>query len=268
MENQEGSNTGYQDNVSRYDKGRDRSADYRQRFGRERSGRAFGGMVVIIVGTLLLARQVGADLPGWIFSWPMILIAVGIFIGVRHRFRNLGFLIPLAIGIVFLMEDALPEIGLKQYLWPAMIIGVGLTMLLRSRRGHENDSLFDALKSRSSNTESPNSVLDSVTIFGENKHKILSKDFKGGESVAIFGGAEINLMQADIQGRVPLELVMVFGGTKLIVPSHWKIETEEVVSIFGGLNDKRQFQNVPTDETKVLVLRGTTIFGGIDIKSF
>ena len=39
--------------------------------------------------------------------------------------------------------------------------------------------------------------------------------------------------------------MQVFGGTKLIVPPHWKIETEEVVAVFGGLNDKRQvMQNV------------------------
>ena len=111
-------------------------------------------------------------------------------------------------------------------------------------------------------------IFESVTIFGENKHLVLSKDFKGGESVCVFGGAEINLTQADITGRIPLELVQVFGGTKLIVPAHWKVESEEVVSIFGGLNDKRHFNNTVTDDSKVLVLRGTTIFGGIDIKSF
>jgi hypothetical protein len=109
---------------------------------------------------------------------------------------------------------------------------------------------------------------ESVTVFGENKKQILSKDFKGGESVCFFGGAEINLSQADISGRVSIELVQVFGGTRLIIPSNWKLETEEMVSVFGGLNDKRQFQNTPTDQSKVLVLRGTCIFGGIDIKSF
>ncbi|HEX6891115.1 MAG TPA: hypothetical protein VF141_10480, partial [Chryseolinea sp.] len=83
-----------------------------------------------------------------------------------------------------------------------------------------------------------------------------------------FGGVEINLTQADITGRVPIEIVQIFGGTKLIVPSHWKIDTEEVVSVFGGLNDKRQVQNTVMDPSKVLVLKGTTFFGGIDIKSF
>ena len=76
-------------------------------------------------------------------------------------------------------------------------------------------------------------------------------------------------MQADINGRVVIELTQVFGGTKLVVPPHWKLQTEEVVSVFGGLDDKRPIvQNSSVDDSKVLVLRGTCIFGGIDIKSY
>ncbi|HET9434075.1 MAG TPA: hypothetical protein VFO37_09990, partial [Chitinophagaceae bacterium] len=230
-------------------------------------GRAIAGMIVVIVGTLLLAREVGADIPYWIFSWHMLLIAFGLYLGARHSFRNPVWLIPVAIGSAFLIEDLVPEIRVREYFWPLLIIGVGLVMIIRSRR--RNSDMFKAweLKANES-TAMPEGFFETVTIFGENKKQILSKDFKGGESVCVFGGVEINLTQADINGRIPLELVQVFGGTKLIVPPHWKIETEEVVAVFGGLNDKRQVQNVVTDQTKVLVLKGTTFFGGIDIKSY
>lgn len=234
-----------------------------------RDGRTFGGLVIVVVGTLLLAREVGVYFPSWLFSWPMFLIVLGFYIGVRHHFKNPGFLIPMAIGTVFLIDRMVPDVSLHEYLWPVVIIGVGLVMILRSRTRQENDSLFRMLdRGRINPDKGDSGIFETVTIFGENKHQVLSKDFKGGESVCVFGGAEINLMQADINGRVPVELVQVFGGTKLIVPSHWKIESEEVVTIFGGLNDKRQFNNTATDPTKILVLRGTSIFGGIDIKSF
>lgn len=234
-----------------------------------RNGRTFGGIIIVTVGTLLLAREVGVDFPRWLFSWPVFLIVIGFYVGVRHHFKNPGFLIPIAIGSVFLVDRMLPEVDMHQYLWPSIIIGVGLLMIIRSRRKGDNDALFNTLdRGHANSNKTDNNVFETVTIFGENKHQILSKDFKGGESVCVFGGSEINLMQADIQGRVPLELVQVFGGTRLIVPSHWKVESEEVVTIFGGLNDKRHFNNTVTDDTKVLVLRGTTIFGGIDIKSF
>ena len=81
------------------------------------------------------------------------------------------------------------------------------------------------------------------------------------------GGAEINMMQADIQGKVALEITQVMGGTKLIVPSHWRIQTSEVVSILGGIDDKRPVQG-NIDENKVLVISGTSILGGLEIKSY
>ena len=231
-------------------------------------GRAIGGMIVVIVGTLLLAREVGADIPYWLFSWHMLLIAFGFYLGARHSFRNPVWLIPVAIGSAFLLEDLVPEIRVREYFWPMLIIGVGVVMILRSRRRASGDIFKDWERKANAATTTSEGSFESVTIFGENRKQILSKDFKGGESVCVFGGVEINLTQADINGRIPLELVQVFGGTKLIVPPHWKIDTEEVVSVFGGLNDKRQVQNAVTDQTKVLVLKGTTFFGGIDIKSF
>jgi hypothetical protein len=230
-------------------------------------GRAIGGMIVVIVGTLLLAREVGADIPYWFFSWHMLLIAFGFYLGARHSFRNPVWLIPVAIGSVFLLEDLVPGIRVREYFWPMLIIAVGLMMIMRSRR--RGSDMFRAWEMKANEaTALPEGSFESVTIFGENRKQILSKDFKGGESVCVFGGVEINLTQADINGRIPLELVQVFGGTKLIVPPHWKIDTEEVVSVFGGLNDKRQMGNAVIDQTKVLVLKGTTFFGGIDIKSF
>ena len=96
---------------------------------------------------------------------------------------------------------------------------------------------------------------------------ILSKNFKGGDIVNIFGGSEIDLTQADMTTPAILEVTAIFGGATLIVPSNWAIKSE-AVTIFGGIGDKRKI--VPTTEspTKTLVLKGTMIFGGMEIKSY
>ena len=109
--------------------------------------------------------------------------------------------------------------------------------------------------------------LDSTSVFGGVKKTIVSKNFKGGDIVNIMGGAEINLSQADVQGRVELEVTQIFGGTKLVVPPHWVVKPE-MAAIFGGIDDKRSVQNATTDHSKVLVLKGTSIFGGIEIRNF
>jgi hypothetical protein len=108
--------------------------------------------------------------------------------------------------------------------------------------------------------------LDTVTIFGNVKKLVYSKNFLGGDIVTIFGGAEINLTQADFKGNIVIEMVQIFGGAKLIVPPHWQIRSE-MVAVFGGIEDKRAPQN-SYDEDKVVILNGTTFFGGIEIRSY
>ena len=109
--------------------------------------------------------------------------------------------------------------------------------------------------------------VDSTSIFGGANKIILSKDFKGGDIVNIFGGTELNLTQADINGKAELEMTTIFGGTKLIIPSNWSIKSEATI-IFGGIEDKRALPPAASTTDKILVLKGTVIFGGIEIKSF
>ena len=76
-----------------------------------------------------------------------------------------------------------------------------------------------------------------------------------------------NLTRADFTGTAEIELTTIFGGTKLIIPSNWTVRSE-AVTIFGGLEDKRNMQTMIDNPDKVLLLKGTVIFGGIEIKSF
>lgn len=110
--------------------------------------------------------------------------------------------------------------------------------------------------------------VESTSFMGGVKKNVLSKKFKGADITNVFGGAEINLSQADMESTATMELTNVFGGTKLIIPPHWEINSE-LVSVFGSIEDKRPIQpNTAMGEAKILVLRGTTFFGGIDIKSY
>ncbi len=96
---------------------------------------------------------------------------------------------------------------------------------------------------------------------------VLSKNFRGGEIVCFFGGAEIDFSQADIQSPVILYITMVFGGAKLMVPSHWDVKNQ-VTPIFGGIEDKRTVAVTNFDPNKKLILTGTAVFAGIEIRNF
>ena len=224
-----------------------------------RSGRVWGGTVLVIIGLLFLAHQAGVYIPHWVFSWEVFAIGIGLYVGARHSFRPGGWIIPIVVGAVFLLNDVVYDYDLRQYLWPSIIIGIGLFMIFRprGRGGRRWDS----------KTESSDDSIDSVSIFGGTKKNIISKDFKGGDITTIFGGTDLNFGQSDINGTATLEITQIFGGTKLVVPSHWYIKSE-IVCVFGGIDDKRHDVKDLPETNKVLVLRGTCIFGGIDIKSY
>ena len=157
-------------------------------------------------------------------------------------------------------------------MWPVAIIVVGLFIILRPRRGWKfNPHKKTEGASDSFFTEdidySKEDFVDSTSIFGGAKKIVISKNFKGGDLVNIFGGTELDLSQADFTGTSVIELTTIFGGTKLLVPSNWAVKSE-AVTIFGGIEDKRRMQTITEPTEKTLYIRGTVIFGGIEIKSF
>jgi len=107
--------------------------------------------------------------------------------------------------------------------------------------------------------------LDATSIFGSANKTIFTKTFRGGEIVNIFGGAEIDFTQSDISGQVVIDVTQIFGGIKLLVPPHWHV-TSDTVSLFAGFDDKRKQKTLTGD--KVLMITGTSIFAGIEIRSY
>ena len=110
--------------------------------------------------------------------------------------------------------------------------------------------------------------LNETNIFSGSKHKIVHQVFKGGKVSNIFGGTEIDLTQATLgEGRNELVIDCIFGGVTVIVPSDWKVVLN-ISSILGGFSDKRSYIKESFDPGRILVIRGSAIFGGGEIKSY
>lgn len=250
-------------------------------FNNRENGRIVGGLILVAVGAVLLLRNIGILFPHWLFSWPMILILVGIYSGFKHQFRNNSWIILIAIGGFFLFDRFIPELGLEPYFWPVLIIVIGVLFILRPKRfgrfnGNSNDSgtiSDDGFNQLSQQTYSgatlwDNDYLRINSIFSGVNRTIVSKDFKGGKISCVFGGTNIDLTQADIQGEAVLRFEIIFGGAKLIVPPHF-IVINEIDGAFHGVDDKRKY-NATTNSSpdKKIILRGSVLFGGIEIKSY
>lgn len=275
-----------------------------RRWGRNRSrnGNLWTGFFLLLIGGLLLAKTSGVIFPVWFFTWPMILIGVGLFIGLRHGFRPGGWIVMLIVGGVFLAERITESSEVRPYLWPILLIAAGLFIMLKPRgwgnrrcRHRKDERTADGARSTNHQFENSNytnkaedaftsedtskesgsndnaaphyaDFLDVTAIFGGIKKKVLSKNFKGGDVLAIMGGTEINLTQADFNGRIMIDSFTMFGGNKLIIPPDWEVQSD-VVAIFGGIEDKRP-PATQQNSGKTIFLDGTCLFGGIEIKSF
>ena len=69
------------------------------------SGRVLAGLILLAIGAMLIARKMGFYFPDWLFSWEMLLIAIGSFVGAKNNFRLGGWLVPIFIGVLFLFEE-------------------------------------------------------------------------------------------------------------------------------------------------------------------
>lgn len=236
------------------------------------SANVWTGIFLLTIGVVALLKAMLFPLPPWLFTWQMLLIAIGFFLGLRHGFRGASWFIMMLVGGVFLINEFFPELMLRQFLWPAALIILGLFLIVKPRRRrywrqYVDDKVQEAVDNAQQGSASGEDYIDSTSIFGGIKKNVISKNFKGGDITNIMGGSEIDFTQADINGTVTLDLTQVFGGTKLIVPSNWQVKAQ-MAAIFGGVEDKRNLQNATLDPNKMLVLDGTSIFGGIEIKSY
>jgi hypothetical protein len=249
----------------------------------------------------------GFPLPDWLFNWHVLLIAVGLFLGLRHKFRGAGWLIMIVIGGVYLAQDYYHDFSIHRFIWPGLLIFIGLMIILRPPRhrygqdwrgewradwerrsrwgevgrcGSTSGASTSSGSASGSSTGGPSTTfsgssqesyssedfIDTTSIFAGVHKKVVSKSFKGGDVTTVLGGTEIDLTQADFTGTVRLEVTQIMGGTKIIVPPHWEVRSE-VTAVFAGFEDKRQ-QPAVTNPEKVLIINGTSILGGIELKNY
>jgi predicted membrane protein len=104
---------------------------------RKQTGRILGGIVIIAVGAVLFAHKAGVDFPEWLFTWQMIVITAGIYMGARRSFRDFQWLIPVAIGALFMADRFIEGFTLGHFMWPIIIIAIGLSMMLRPKLRHD-----------------------------------------------------------------------------------------------------------------------------------
>jgi predicted membrane protein len=245
-----------------------------------RSNRVLGGLILLIIGLGFFLRNLGFYFPDWLFGWNVLLIIIGLFIGIKRNFRGGGWLVLVLLGIYFTLQRMF-EVDITRFYFPLILTALGLYLIMSPKQ-----HLFRNWKKRSNGTFPPDSLnddapvssmgtgphntqdtIDSVNVFSGTHQNVFSKNLKGGDVVAVFGGCDLNLTQADFQGTIIFDVVAIFGGVKIIIPPTWKVRSE-LTAIFGGMEDKTSVLPYGTDNNKMIVVRGLALFGGVDIRNF
>ncbi len=226
--------------------------------------RSIIGVILVLAGLFLVLRNTGF-LPDFItniiFSWPMILVVIGLVITIGSSGSKTSGIIVMAVGAFFMIPILFREtFHVYNMFWPSIFIIIGVIFIVSRRHGWNTASV----------TATQNDdYIDYVNIFSGGERQIVSENFRGGKITAVFGGSEIDLTKARLaSGTNVLEVACVFGGTTIIVPDDWWVKIE-VTPILGGFGDSRKLSpGRVVDSTKQLVIKGAVVFGGGEVKSY
>jgi predicted membrane protein len=228
---------------------------------RPHASRIFWGLVLVVVGGLFLLERLGWEDVGGIFStyWPVIFILIGLSMLIGNGFRQAGgALFFILFGVFFLLRELdILEHSAWHYVWPTLIILVGIWLIFRPvfrSRGWAAPAVKE-------------SDIDITAIFSGQERKIQTSQFKGGRVTAIFGGCELDFTGAGLEGgKATIEATAIFGGVEIIVPRDWHVVIDGT-PILGGVGDERRQPIAAAEAKATLYVKGTAIFGGVTVKN-
>jgi hypothetical protein len=268
---------------------------------RRRGPGIWPGFILVLVGAGLLAREFGL-VPHHVRIvdfWPLFIV----FMGVSSLARARGFMAGL-FAVAFVAMGGLllaGNLGMIAFpaakLWPALLVLLGLSFILRGRHGHgfrhspwePPDGGSGGGVSRSSPDDGSGGNGGELSAREENFHQyhaqstdsdelhrqytfsgaqlnIESQAWKGGELGVTAGGVELDLRNARLAPEgAALDLRVVMGGVDIRVPDTWRVNCD-VTPLFGGADDTTRTTQGAAEAPR-LRITGTVTLGGVNVRN-
>ncbi|HQR46942.1 MAG TPA: DUF5668 domain-containing protein [Thermoanaerobaculia bacterium] len=225
-------------------------------------GKLVFGVIVAILGVLFTLENFGLVDVGSLWKyWPLALVAVGgAHLSQSWRSRPFGGLLLVVLGVFFLLQN-LHVIRISLWnLFPLVLVIVGLRIVFGALGGRE------ARWDRPGETGASDAWLRGFVAFGGLERRITSPQFQGGDVGAFCGGWELDLSKAKLAGKeARLDVFAWWGGGEVRVPEDWNVSVR-VLPILGGTHDRTRHPQ-PGTEAGTLVVTGTVVMGGVEIKN-
>jgi predicted membrane protein len=222
------------------------------------NGRLVAGALLIFFGILFTLDNMGVLDAGDVLTyWPVILIAVGFLKIVqqpREGHRKVGWVV-LAIG-VFLQLQILGLTHMRST-WPFVLVVIGGFLVWRALG-----------RSAGPPTAESSSQLSEFAVMGGVHRVVESSDFRGGEATAIMGAVELDLRGSTIAtSPAVIDVFALWGGIEIMVPPEWKVDVKAMPILGAFENKARSSVRDSSAPTQELVIRGTALMGGVEIKN-
>ena len=99
------------------------------------NGRTMAGIIILVIGGILLIDQLDLFfIPSWLFSWPMWIIAYGLYMGGKYNFRKPIWIYMIVLGTAFLCTENFHHA--ERIVWPVAIMGVGTWLVIKNQKHH------------------------------------------------------------------------------------------------------------------------------------
>lgn len=241
------------------------------------------GTMAILAGVLLIVfnncpyeyNSFAWNLKHLIFSWPMILVVIGL-LNLSKREWNGGTIL-LLVGLIFLAPRAafifapFPAIAAlissrnMIYLIPIVFGVVIIANTLSGRSWEKNNgdkSEFEKRYGRARIGVDDDKKINYSFTFSGAEQAYLEPVFYGGRIKCTFGGVDLNMRHTSLpEGETILEITSTFGGANLKVPDDWYVEIRSY-STFGGFVDERKIIGTPDHSRKLIIIARCTFGGG------
>ena len=243
----------------------------------------FIGLLFIIVGLLYAGSALdifdfSIFFPGW---WTLFIIIPSAYALTRKNEDKTGPIIGLIIGICFLLnaQDFDFHIEFFPMLLAVGCFLIGWKMIFPSKKKehkqveftYNSDSgdkevVIDGVKFDNTYSKNSDGYVNASAILGGKDIRVDNECFTGADICVVMGAIDLNLRNAIISEDVYINVSAVMGGVDIYVPANVRVVTDGCSTVMGDIDVNTSFANFHGADTPKVIITGSCVMGGIDIK--
>ncbi|MDO4760074.1 MAG: LiaF-related protein [Candidatus Saccharibacteria bacterium] len=220
------------------------------------------GLAIITLGVIFGGNALGVfniDIffEGW---WTLFIIVPSAIslITEKQRFASLVF---LSAGVLLLLaaQNVMTYEVAGKVILAVFLVTAGLMIIFRGLIHSNNDK---EVEKKVQDLENDKAMDSQTAIFSGSDRVYNGEVFSGANLVAVFGGAELDLINAKFEKDTVIKAFCLFGGIDIKVPEDVQVKIKSGF-IFGGASDDRKGETGKGKYTIYVDAAGG--FGGISV---